>query len=121
LSARLACGEREIFQKLTSREDEISTVILPELAVPHLIVSGENRFEIALVRARAGIYFSEAAPAVKTVFVIAGSDDERRFHLQVLVALTQIIQRPDFQEKWKKAENEDALRNIIILTDRARH
>ncbi|MCF7918807.1 MAG: amino acid permease [Candidatus Cloacimonetes bacterium] len=121
LSEKLSCGEREIFQKLTSREAESSTVILPDLAIPHLIVSGENRFEIALVRARKGIYFSEENPAVRTVFVIAGSPDERRFHLQALAAIAQIVQIPDFQEKWLQAQNEDSLRDVITLAQRSRH
>ena len=121
LAKSLSCGEREIFKKLQSREAESSTVIMPDLAIPHLILSGEKRFEIALVRAKSGIYFNEDYPAVKTVFVIAGSQDERQFHLQSLAAIAQIVQKPDFQEKWQKAKNKDSLRDVVMLSQRSRH
>ena len=58
---------------------------------------------------------------MKTVFVIAGSHDERQFHLQSLAAIAQIVQKPDFQEKWQKAKNEDSLRDVVMLSQRTRH
>lgn len=121
ISKDLLCGEREIFKKLTGREAESSTVIMPELAIPHIIVSGENKFDVVLVRARQGVFFSEEYPAVKTIFVIAGSKDERQFHLQALAAIAQIVQNPDFHQQWKNAANKDSLRDVVVLADRARH
>ncbi|MDP8211393.1 MAG: amino acid permease [Candidatus Stygibacter australis] len=121
LNDSLTCGEREIYHKLISREEESSTVLTPILAIPHIILSGEKRFEILLARSHRGVYFSETAPAVKIIFVIAGSKDERQFHLKSLAAIAQIVQQHDFQEKWLNAQNVDSLRDIILLADRYRN
>ncbi|MCF7912378.1 MAG: amino acid permease [Candidatus Cloacimonetes bacterium] len=121
LNETLTCGEREIFQKLIDREAESSTVITPNLAIPHLILPGEHKFEVLLARSQKGVYFSEESPIVKIIFVIAGTKDERQFHLRSLAAIAQIVQQPDFQEKWLKAQNLESLRDIILLADRHRH
>jgi len=121
LNDSLSCGEREIYHKLISREAESSTVLTPHLAIPHIILNGENKFEVLLARSQRGVYFSEKAPEVKIIFVIAGSKDERQFHLKSLAAIAQIVQQHDFQEKWLNAQNVDSLRDIILLADRYRN
>jgi mannitol/fructose-specific phosphotransferase system IIA component (Ntr-type) len=55
------------------------------------------------------------------VFVIAGTKDERTFHLQTLAAIAQIVQNPNFEKKWLAAKNEEALRDVILLGERKRH
>ncbi|MFH1615937.1 MAG: PTS sugar transporter subunit IIA, partial [Planctomycetota bacterium] len=77
---------------LVQREKETSTVLNPDLAIPHIIIDREKTFEILLVRARQGIRFSVEYPAVHTVFVLAGTRDERNFHLRALSAIAQIVQ-----------------------------
>jgi mannitol/fructose-specific phosphotransferase system IIA component (Ntr-type) len=57
---------------------------------------------------------------VKAVFVIMGTRDERRLHLQALAAIAQIIQSPDFDERWGDARNENHLRDVMLLSDRRR-
>ncbi len=121
LNNTLDCGEREIFYKLMTRESERSTLITHNLAIPHIILTGEYRFEILLVRSRQGVYFSERFPNVKIIFIVTGSKDERNFHLRALAKIIQIVQQPDFQEKWLNAQNVDALRDIILLANRPRH
>jgi amino acid transporter/mannitol/fructose-specific phosphotransferase system IIA component (Ntr-type) len=110
-----------IKEKLEQREQESSTAITDNLAIPHIILEGEKKFDILVVRCKEGIYFSEKAPAVKIVFVIAGSRDERNFHLQVLAAIAQMVSNQNFEKKWMKAKNKEALRNIILLGDRRRN
>ena len=121
LNDSLACGEREIYHKLINREEESSTVLTPHLAIPHIILQGENKFEVLLARSQRGVYFSEKAPEVKIIFVIAGSKDERQFHLRSLAAIAQIVQHPDFQDKWLNAQNIESLRDVILLADRYRN
>jgi mannitol/fructose-specific phosphotransferase system IIA component (Ntr-type) len=55
------------------------------------------------------------------VFVLAGSADERNFHLRALAAIAQIVQDPHFEEKWMEAKGEEALRDIVLLGERRRH
>ncbi|MCF7858090.1 MAG: amino acid permease [Candidatus Cloacimonetes bacterium] len=120
LSASLDTKEDNFYTSLLDREDESSTVITENLAIPHLIISGNKKFSILLARCREGIYFSKEAPKVQIVFVIVGTKDERNFHLQTLAAIAQIVQNVNFENKWLKAKNVEALRDIVLLGDRNR-
>ena len=106
---------------MEQREQESSTAITDSLAIPHIILEGEKKFDILIVRCKEGIYFSEQAPNVKMVFVIAGSRDERNFHLQVLAAIAQMVSNQSFEKKWMKAKDKEALRDIILLGERRRN
>ncbi len=120
LSKRLDVDENKLRELLKKRESESSTLLTPSLAVPHVIVEGENRFELLIVRAKGGIKFSEDSPRVKTLFVIAGTRDQRSFHLRALAAIAQIVQKKEFEKRWFEAKNEQGLRDIILLSSRDR-
>jgi len=74
-----------------------------------------------LVRCKDGIIFPGTEDKVHTVFVIAGTKDERSFHLRTLSAIAQITQEPRFEEKWMNAKDKEALRDIVLLGKRERH
>ncbi|MFW6137855.1 MAG: amino acid permease [Spirochaetota bacterium] len=113
--------EREsLFELLQKRERESSTAITPSVAIPHIVIDGEKKFAILLARSRKGIYFSDAAPNVQAVFVLAGTRDERNFHLVSLAAIAQIVQEPDFEKRWKNARNTEQLRDVVLLGKRKR-
>jgi mannitol/fructose-specific phosphotransferase system IIA component (Ntr-type) len=112
--------ETRIYDLLMKREAESTTVIHEGLAIPHIIVEGEGRFDIAVIRAKQGIIFQEDERPVNLVFALAGSRDERNFHLIALMAIAQIVRNPDFMNLWLKARNEEELRNIILLAERTR-
>ncbi|MGQ9811600.1 MAG: hypothetical protein ACUVQ7_09695 [bacterium] len=49
-----------------------------------------------------------------------GTQDERPFHLSSLAAIAQIVQDHHFEQKWVKAKDSEALRDIILLGKRRR-
>jgi amino acid transporter len=121
LSKHLACCEcDDIVGLLTNREQETSTVIAEGVAIPHIIVEGENQFDILLVRNRHGIIFEEGKEPVDTVFILAGSRDERNFHLRALSAIAQIVSDEGFHDRWLAAQSKEALRDTILLGKRRR-
>lgn len=120
LAAGLKLDADTVNERLLSRELESNTAISPDLAIPHIIIDGEGHFEILLARCREGIHFSEEAPAVKAVFVLAGTRDGRNFHLRCLSNIAQIVQDPHFVKRWVTAKNESALRDLILLGRRNR-
>jgi mannitol/fructose-specific phosphotransferase system IIA component (Ntr-type) len=107
-------------RSLLDREKESSSVLNAYLAIPHIVVEGEHAFDILLARCREGITFSETAPKVHAVFVLAGTKDERNFHLHALAAIAQIVQDTHFEERWIAARNKEALRDIVLLGKRRR-
>ncbi|MEA3224445.1 MAG: PTS sugar transporter subunit IIA, partial [Planctomycetota bacterium] len=120
LAERLRSDEYVLFEKFLHRETEGGTVIQPGFAIPHIVVGGENKFDILLVRAREGIDFRGASDPVKIMFVLAGSKDKRNYHLRALMAIAQVAQEKDFEQQWLAARDTEAIRNLILLSTRRR-
>ena len=120
LGPRVDIDPDALLQLLLDREKDTSTVLSPVLAVPHVVVEGTDKFDMLLARCSKGVCFSEKAPEIRTVFVIAGTRDQRNFYLRVLSAIAQIVQNGDFEPKWMGARNEQALRDVVLLSQRKR-
>ena len=120
LSSEIKMSEKEIFKLLIARERDTSTVIRPELAIPHIVVEGKNVFSVLLARCKQGISFPNVKEKIKIVFVLAGSKDERNFHLRALAAIAEIAQAEEFDRSWLEARSIDELRHIILLAERRR-
>ncbi len=120
LSRRINMSEDELYGLFIKREKESTTALRPGLAVPHIIIPGEKKFEIILARCKEGIKFSPDLPPVYVTFVFAGTRDERNFHLRTLMSIAQITQEPDFDKRWLQARNKEELRDIVLLSTRER-
>ena len=99
------------------REKDSSTVIATGLAIPHIILPGEKTFEILLARCKDGIILPPNTGPVHAMFVLAGTYDERNFHLKALMSIAKVVQKADFMEKWLNAPGEEGLRDIVLLGD----
>jgi amino acid transporter len=109
-----------IYRALKEKERESSTAITPDLAIPHIIIEGEHKFEMLLARSKEGIEFSGSATSVKAIFVLLGTRDERNFHLYALSAIAQVAGNPEFMNRWLKARDKQGLRDVVILGKRLR-
>ncbi len=113
LSSHLGIPREKIEKLLKEREEISSTVIGKGLAIPHIIVEGEKKFEMLIVRCRKGIEFPEGK--VHVAFVMAGTLDERNFYLRTLASLVEIVREKDFIKRWLSLKDEPALRRFLIL------
>ena len=120
LSKDLGTKVEKLTQAFVKREEESSTIIRPGLAIPHIIVPGEHKFDILLVRAKKGIIFADSVEPVHAAFVLVSTKDERNFHLRALAAIAQICQQHEFDRNWLNARNIEELRDIILLAERKR-
>ncbi|MCK4226605.1 amino acid permease [candidate division WOR-3 bacterium] len=120
MAVNLGVTANSLFDLLMEREKETTTAITPHIAIPHIIIKGENKFGILIARCQEGIQFSESTPNVKSVFVLIGTRDERNFHLRSLAAIAQIVQDPDFEKRWIEAKDKEALRDTVLLGKRSR-
>ncbi len=110
--------EEEILDKFHEREKTSSTAISTFFAIPHVVLDEKNKFDMIIMRSKKGIYFTETAPNVHALFFLAGSMDQRHFHLVVLSAIARIVQEEDFEKQWLKAEDVDSIRRLIMRTRR---
>jgi mannitol/fructose-specific phosphotransferase system IIA component (Ntr-type) len=120
LSGRLGRSPEELYDLLLRREALSSTVIRPGLALPHLILDGLETFEVLLVRSKPGVVFSEGEESVHAIFVMTASPEERNFYLKALVAVAEIAQEADFDQKWLAAGRVEALREVVLAAERRR-
>ncbi len=120
LAERLGADKSYYLEKLKEREEIGSTLISSFLAIPHIILEGENLFELVIVRCRQGIDFGDGQANVQAVFALAGSMDMRIYHLKALAALAQIVQNRSFEQRWMRATSESDLKDVLILASRRR-
>ncbi|MBD3343949.1 MAG: amino acid permease, partial [Chitinivibrionales bacterium] len=120
LAERIGMDSELLTEKLIEREKQTSTLLSSFLAIPHVVIPGSGKFEIALVRARKGIIFSPEAQNVSALFVLTGTLDERNFHLRALASIAQIVQGQDFETRWMDARDEDGIRDVVLLGKRVR-
>ncbi|MFW5689385.1 MAG: amino acid permease, partial [Spirochaetota bacterium] len=118
---RLGMEAEEIHRKLAEREEESSTALSDFVAVPHIVIPGENRFQLVLVRSASGITFSEQNQSIHAMFVLLGTADERNFHLRALTAIAQICQDPSFDDAWLAVRKENQLRDLVLMRSRRRN
>ncbi|MGM0441013.1 MAG: amino acid permease [Elusimicrobiota bacterium] len=122
LSERIDQPAEQLYQNFLKREKDTSTVINSFLAIPHIVIEGENIFEIVVARSRKGIEFKTEnnTVSVKAAFILVGSTDERNFHLKTLSAISQLVQNEDFKNRWMQEGDKSNIRDIILLGDRIR-
>ncbi len=114
MSGILDASADSLFHLLNKRENEMTTVLAPGLAVPHVIIDGQDKFSVLLARCKKGIEFSSSQPLVYAAFVLIGSRDQRNFHLQALSAIARIVLKPEFEGKWMRAKGKKALKHMIL-------
>ncbi len=120
LAKKVDANDFVLFEKYLAREAETGTVIKPHFAIPHVVVEGQNKFDIVLVRSVGGVTFPHAPDPVHIMFFLAGSKDERNYHLRALMAIAQIAQQKHFEKQWMEARDANAIRNLILLSTRTR-
>lgn len=120
LAERLKTNGGVLFEKFLRREAGGSTVVQSGFAIPHIVIEGEDKFDVLLIRARDGINFPHAQDPVRIMFILAGSKDQRNYHLRALMAIAQTAQEKDFEKRWWAARDTEAIKNLILLSARKR-
>jgi amino acid transporter/mannitol/fructose-specific phosphotransferase system IIA component (Ntr-type) len=120
MADRVGLTPADFQQLLLAREEESSTALAPELAIPHIIFDGEHPMQMLIARCIPGIRFSDEAPAVRALVVLAGSKADRNLHLRSLAAIVQVVRSRDFDLRWATARDEQSLRDIFLLSERRR-
>ena len=95
-------------------------MLRPGLAVPHVLIGGERKFQLLMARGRPGINFPGTPEPVPAVFFLVGTRDERNYHLRALMAIAQVTEEKEFDRRWKEADGPQELRHIFLLSSRRR-
>lgn len=102
LSKRLASSigggvsEKEIYESVIARENILSTVVMPGLAVPHARMENVKGILVALGTSVKGIDFnSPRMPLVNVVIMILTPKSDPSLHFQILYALAKDFRKPE--------------------------
>ncbi|MBN1760290.1 MAG: F0F1 ATP synthase subunit alpha [Chitinispirillaceae bacterium] len=113
LGEELSVEPQTVFDRLMEREKSSSTALTPLFAVPHIMIDGERKFALRIVRCVPGVHFTSAAPEVHAIFFLIGTIDERTTHLQALAGIAQVVNTPEFAQKWMQAGGAEELRSLF--------
>ncbi len=116
-----ALGSQALAELLIRREQVSSTVLTPFVAIPHLTVEGKKMFRLIVVKTPQGTSFRKDTKNVQALFFLFCTADRRHVHLRALTAIAQIIQDPNFEKMWQKADTPDKLRDMLLLAKRRRN
>jgi len=112
---------RDVLQAgLEERELGPASELMPGVAVSDLVVPGTGIFKLVAVRCIPGLNLISEKDPVEAFFLILTSKDKRDSYLNTLAILAQIAGDFSFEHTWRKAANEDRLRDIMLLTERKR-
>ena len=120
LALHLDESEKFLYRQLAEREQEATTMLRPGLAIPHILLKGSSKFDILIARSKQGIEYDPRLPPVHMIFVLVGSSDERAFYIRALLAVADITRDQEFDEQWLRAENEEQIRDLILMGERNR-
>jgi len=120
LAKHLDVSEKSLYNQFLERESESTTVLRSGLAIPHVIIRGESKFDMLIARCKNGINYNPVLGPVYTVFVLVGTKDERAFYLRALAAIAEITTDDSFEKQWMQVRSTQHLRDIVLLAERKR-
>lgn len=120
LAEDLKLSEEELIKLLRKREEQSCTAINHFTAIPHVVIDREDIFKMVVLRCNEGVNFGVGSERVRAVFLFISGKNLSRQHLQTLASIASIVRNEEFEDKWLEAENENYLRDVILLSERKR-
>ena len=111
----------ELKRLFIEREKESSTALSENVAIPHVIFEKGDTFTVVIARCKAGIYFSDEHPNIKTIISITASKNKKNLNLRTIAAIAQTVNDKKFDSEWNKAVTTKNLKDIFLLGNRKRN
>ncbi len=118
---KISMPGKEIIKRFLERQAESNTAISEFLAIPHIVIEGESKMFMHIIRAKTGIRFTEDEPEVKAIFLLGGTKDRKALHLKTIAAIASLMSLPEFKQKWLESAGEVELKNLLTLNSRRRY
>lgn len=120
LSTNLDIPEDELYNRLVRKGMDSNIFVNPGFAVISLQIKGRNKFEMALIKAEKGTFFSKDMPPARVAFVVVSSPDEQNFYYHSLMWLLQITESIELVESIPEIETAEDLRDLMMESWRNR-
>ena len=122
--------EKQIFDLFWESQDIDTIPFAPSIAFNHIKLKGDISSEIILARVPDSVFLkpdgfesfskdkqNEIGNLRAIIFLISSSEKPRQ-HLRILAHLAEIFDDNRFIKRWKKAKNEEEIREILLRDDR---
>lgn len=104
----------QLAARLAEREGLWTPLLTPWMALARVEVPGEQRFAVAVVRAKEPVTLPGSEARVAALIAVACSEDQRQGHLMLLATLARFLQQPEAEARWKAAPDPPALRALLV-------
>ncbi len=110
---------RTIFEAVLERERLGSTGVGGGVAIPHARLVGLPKITGIFVRLESSIDFEALDDQpVDLVFMLLAPDDAGADHLKALARVSRVLRRPELRERIRAAPNAEAIRVLMVETQR---
>ncbi|MBK5200816.1 MAG: amino acid permease [Spirochaetaceae bacterium] len=100
-----------VVSEFIKREEEGSTVLNDEVAIPHIITDKVDEMKLIIVRNKDGIKFNRQDSNVKAIFCLIGRIEDRDKHLLSISMIARKARETEFFESWMNDSLEDIIKN----------
>ncbi|MDC7218566.1 MAG: amino acid permease [Spirochaetales bacterium] len=114
-------ADGEIKKRFLKRQEESNTAVSDFLALPHIVIEGEGKMFLHIVRCREGVKFTEKENTVKAIFLLGGTAEKRLLHLKTLASMATLVGMEHFQDRWLTAKDGTEIKNLMLLNERKRY
>lgn len=128
LATKVSVSEEELLNEF-QREDDFATISIGEkVALNHTRIATDTEPELFIVRIKDGLsirdtYFEDEGGERRTdrlyaIFFLVSSEKHATQHLRFLAHIAEMIDQNDFFVRWKSANNEAELREVLLRNER---
>ncbi len=133
LAVKLHVDEDKLYQSFSNLGDFGAIPIGQGAGLNHTRLDVESEPELFIVRVKEGLtvsgrYFepknkeqAEEGNKLYAIFFLASSEQNATQHLRFLAHMAEMIDQDDFLHRWRKAENEGELKEILLREERFIH
>jgi len=130
LSTKLHVDEEKLFKAFNNLGDFGTIPIGQGAALNHTRLDIDTEPELFIVRIKDGLsvssrYFEsetesqvEKGDKLYAIFFLVSSERHATQHLRFLAHMAEMVDQEDFQKRWKNAESESELREILLRDER---
>lgn len=125
LAVSLQCDPQSLANNFMEGTRVGATPVTGNVALPHTRLPNIKTPYMVMVRARPGIIITtneamgneKISEPINAIFFLVSPEDDPSQHLRLLARLAQIVDSDHFQTRWKQAENDQELKELLIHHD----
>lgn len=130
LSPRLLMESEELGKLFIEARNSGTVAIGKGVVINHLRIDRDRPSEMVLIRIPEAIILEtggdnilnteqqEEPEKIRAIIFLVSSESKSGQHLRILAHLAEMIDNASFLERWKHAENEEALREVLLRDER---